>query len=391
MRIGIFSDTYTPNINGVATSINTFTDELKRNGHDVFIFAPNSRFRWELSFEKQILKFPSVEFYGDRRYRFGIPLLLRKKLQDISLDIVHTQTPFPIGIWGLWFALSHKVPLVYTHHTRYQTYDHYLHIPEFMRKQTVKRMMGQIVRFINKHDIVVAPSSGVKRELAAFGVKKPINVIPTGVDIGKIAALSNVAPTKKFLSRFNIDPAAELIIFTSRLGKEKNIDFLLRSMQQVFLDRPAAHLIIIGDGKQKNDLRRQVEWLGIAKRVTFTGFLAHEEIFSIYKMAKVFVFSSFTETQGLVLLEAMAAGLPVVALKATGTEDIVNESNGFLVEAPDVGQFARTVEKILTDATVREKKAKGAEATVQEFSIQKTTHMLLATYEQAIQLHRRGR
>ncbi len=357
MRIGIFTDTYKPDINGVATSITIVENALKARGHEVFVFAPNQELKYRPLTQEHIWRLPSVTFFGEKRYRAAIPYLFHKDIYNIPIDIVHTQTAFSVGSIGLQFARKKHLPAVHTYHTRYQEYAHYLHLPNFILKFIAKSIMGKIIRFVNKHDEIIVPSVGIRQELKSFGVSRPISIIPTGIDIAKTISMANAKEPDSILAKLNIDKNAELVVFTSRLGKEKNIKFLLGAMLAVINARPQVYFLVIGDGSEKENLKKIIGQMGIGHRVIFTGFMNHDTIFPIYRVAKVFVFSSQTETQGLALLEAMALGLPIVALRATGIEDLLeNNIGGFLIEKVNPDAFARAVIGLLENPGLREKK-----------------------------------
>ncbi len=385
MRIGIFTDTYAPTIDGVATSIAAVQSALQEKGHEVFVFAPSQTLTYEASPREHVWRFPSVRFYGDKRHRFVVPFLFRKDFSAIPLHVVHTQDPFSLGVIGVRFARAKKLPLVHTYHTRYQEYAHYLGLPQLILAMLIKPGMRLIVSFLNIHDAIIAPSLGMRRELISFGVKKPITVIPTGIDIPKTISLAKGKDPTPLLQKFNIDTKDEVVIFASRLGKEKNIAFLIRAMAFVLRARPRARFLIVGDGNEKRNLEKMTREMGLEEKIIFAGFMNHEDLFPLYRVAKAFVFASYTETQGLAVLEAMALGLPVVALRAIGVEDLfVAGKGGFLLEKEDIGAFADAVARLLEDNKLRAVKSKEAQACARNFSIEQTTEMLIKLYQNVI-------
>jgi glycosyltransferase involved in cell wall biosynthesis len=389
MNIGIFTDTYLPDINGVSTSIITVSSGLKKAGHRVLIFAPNNKLKYEANPENNIWRLPSVKFYGEKNFRFAVRELFPNEILNIPLDVVHIQTPFPIGRAGLRLARSKKIRSVHTYHTRYQEYIHYLRFPDFIMKVGGKKLGIAIIifiarRFLNKHDAIIAPSYGIKRELESFGVKKPITVIPTGIDIEKTLSFAN-SEDQSTLVKLKIDNDDEIVVLTSRLAKEKNIEFLLRAMKIITEKIPQARFIIIGDGDYKKYLEEQVMNLSLEDRVIFTGFMKHEQIFPIYKIAKVFLFSSLTETQGLSALEAMACGVPVVALKGTGIEDLLlDDYGGFLVGDMNPQIFADKVASLITNKDLHKIKSAEAYKRAGDYSIEKTTKALLDVFKDIV-------
>lgn len=382
MNIGIFTDLYLPNIFGVTTSLLTVQAGLRKLGHNVFIIAPNDKLKYEAFPEKYTWLLPSIKFYGNKSVRLAVPLYFPKELLELPLDVVHTQTPFSIGLLGLKIARLKKIRCVHTNHGRYLEYTHYLKIPRSVIKPLEKEMIRPITAFINRHDAVIAPSSSIKIELESFGVKKPISVIPTGIDIEQTNTWVDRADKNQILKKFGLSEKNDLVVFTSRLGKEKNIEFLLEAFKIVADIRPQTRFIIMGDGDNRAELEKITKNIGLSDKIFFTGLINHEDIFPIYKMARVFVFASLTETQGLVSLEAMASGLPVVALKATGTEDLLVENRGgFLIEKHDPSIFAESVINLLEDENLHRMKSAEAHQRANDFSIEKTTKALVNVYQ----------
>ena len=386
VNIGVFTDTYLPDIDGVSISIATLKSSLEKLGHTVFIFAPNNKLKYEVFPEEKIWRFPSIKFYGEKNFHFAVKALFPKDLHDVPLDVVHTQTPFPVGRAGLRLAKAKHLRSVHTYHTRYQEYIHYL-VPSFIlkaggRKLGVAIIISIVKRFLNNHDAVIAPSSGIKRELESFGVKKPIHVIPTGVDIDRITALVASADPNAIRRKFNLDPDNEMIVFTSRLAREKNVEFLLRAAKTVIDSRPQVRFLIIGDGDHRKSLEETARQLGLKDQVIFAGYMDREQIFPVYRAAKVFVFASTTETQGLSVLEAMASHLPIVALKATGAEDLLAKNQGgFLIENSDPVVFAEAVMNLLGNQDLYIIKSAEAYARAGDFTMEKTAQALVDVYK----------
>lgn len=383
MNVGIFTDTFSPDINGVTTSVNTVRNGLIRHGQDVFIVAPNNRFRYGTDPAERVWRLPSVPFYGERRFRFVFPVSFHQAdIFRLPLEIVHTQTPFPVGALGYILAKSKGLPLIHTYHTRYQEYGHYLHLPVRMLRAISKTGMNSILRFVGGHDAVIAPSSSIKRELESFGIHKPIHIIPTGIDIERAERLSLGNDSSNILRPFGISSQDEYLIFASRLGKEKNISFILDAMRIIATKKPSLKLVIVGDGDVKRSLTAYAARIGLRNRVVFTGFLSHEALFPLYRRARVMLFSSLTETQGLVILEAMALGVPVVALRATGVEDaLAGDQGGFLIEPGSYETFAAKVIALVDNNGLRAQKSEEAQVRAAEFSIETTTKNLIALYE----------
>ena len=392
MNIGIFTDTYKPDINGVTTSIEAFCGELEKQGHRVFIFAPNQSLSYKAMPQKRIWLAPSIKFYGEKRYRIALPFPEWQDWLKLPLDIVHTQTPFGLGIIGLRIANKLKIPAVHTYHTFYEEYAHYLHLPPVISKPLAKRLVKIMAQqFLNRHDAIISPSLGMKRIILKYGLKKPVHVIPTGIDLEKTSRIAEIINTQNILRKLGLSANDEIIVLTSRLGKEKNIGFILRAMKLVKKTNQRAKLLVIGDGSEKVALQNLAKTLGLQREVIFTGFMNHEAIFALYKVAKVFVFSSLTETQGLVVLEAMAMGLPVVALQAMGIEDIMAGNKGGFMTEKNVVAFSQKIDLLLENRKVHAQKKGWALKLAKGFSLTEMTRRLLSVYKYCIKLKRPAR
>jgi glycosyltransferase involved in cell wall biosynthesis len=327
-----------------------------------------------------------VKFYGEKQYRFALPWLFHlDDLSKLPLDIIHTQSPFPVGAAGYKLATRKHIPRVYTHHTRYQEYNHYLHLPERLLRWVTRTSMGRVVSFMNGHSAVIAPSRGVQRELEELGVTKPITVIPTGIDVAQTIKLAEASDPDVFLGKFGIKPNDRFLIFTSRIGKEKNIPFLLNAFCGIARRDRDVKFVIAGDGTERPAMEKLAAKLGISSRTAFTGFLTHDNLFPMYRRAEAFLFSSFTETQGLAVAEAMAVGLPVVALRAMGIEDVLdNDEGGFLVDGSSQEAFIKKIELLLNNQDVRKQKSAEARRRAAIFSSRAMAERLLHLYQDVI-------
>jgi 1,2-diacylglycerol 3-alpha-glucosyltransferase len=352
MRIGFFTDTYTPQINGVVTSIELFTDALERQGHEVYIFAPTPR---QPSDTARIVRIPSVPFafqpemrlaslYSQHAYR-----LVRRA----NLDIVHSHDPFAVGLFGLAVAKRFRLPYVHTYHTLYPEYVHYIWETRFTRAMAERLSRD----FCDQCDLVLAPSTKIEKALAEWGVTADVELLPTGVDAERFEVRDEAA-VAELRTRFGIPEADRLLTFVGRIGLEKNLDLLVEAIAQV--KTPGARLMIVGNGPYRADLDRHIAALGVADRITFTGYLERDEVAAAYATSDLFFFASLSETQGLVVAEAMASGLPVVAVEDLAVGDAVTDGvNGFLTpERPDA--LAEAADRILSDPEMRA--AMGAES-----------------------------
>ena len=311
MRIGLFTDTYFPQVSGVATSIRTLKTELEKQGHDVFIFTTTDKDvnRYE---DWQIIRIPSVPFFAfkDRRFAyrgFSKALEIAKQYQ---LDIIHTQTEFSLGLLGIWIARELKIPVIHTYHTQYEDYVHYIAKGMLIRPSMVKYLVRG---FLHDVDGVICPSEIVRDLLSDYKVKVEKRVIPTGIELAKFERPEiKQESLKELRSKLGIQDDEQMLLSLSRISYEKNIQAVLAAFAEV-LKEDKVKLVVAGDGPYLDDLKEQVKKLEIQDSVIFTGMITPSETALYYKAADFFISASTSETQGLTYLESLASGTPVIA------------------------------------------------------------------------------
>ena len=314
---------------------------------------------------------PSLKFIFYKGARVAIPYS-RSALQLIpSLDIIHSHDPGPIGLMALWASKKYCIPHVLTYHTLFMDYRRYL--PRVIRPN--RRMVKSVSRlFCNRCNAIIAPSNQMKNELESYGITRPIYALPFGADEEEFSheIRWNVR------TELNIH-TNDLLLYVGRLGIEKNLDFLLRSFQRLLSLRPRARLIIAGDGPQRQFLERYAMSLGIAPFVSFVGFLPRCDLIDLYKQA-LFVFASKTETQGLVLVEAMMAGAAVVAVGIMGPRDIITSGETGILVGENENEFALACNRLLEDDNERQNIGMAARKWAHSQSSQVSTRRLLDIY-----------
>ena len=376
MKIGMFSDSYRPYTSGVVRSIETTTAELTALGHEVFIFAPNYP---NCEKEEGVFRFASVPTptYPDFAIALPFSLNLNAMVKRLDLDVIHVHSPFSMGLLGSRCARRYNIPLVFTYHTMYDQYVHYLPFAQGLSKKVVLKLASN---FCNRCDLVVAPTEIVKN-IISQNVQTEVKAIPTGIEISEFAKTD-----RQWLRRhYNIPDHVKILLNLGRLGKEKNIVFLLDVYRQIIKTDPDTVFIIVGDGPDRESLQQQAIEMGLGERVIFTGPMGREQVVNAYAGADLFIFASLTETQGLVLGEAKAAGLPSVAVKALGAAEMVNDGvDGFLTPL-DQDNFLARVRQLLQDNELRlsmsEKALQGAEV----ISSTNMAKRLLSAYEGTIE------
>lgn len=331
MNIGIFTDTYFPQVSGVATSIKTLKDQLEKDGHQVYIFTTTDPHVDKSACEKNIFRFSSIPFisFTDRRIAVRGMIQAYQIAKKLNLDIIHTQTEFSMGIIGKVVAKFLRIPCVHTYHTMYEDYLHYVAKGKILRPIHVK---DATLAFCHNMSGVVAPSTKVLDTLVRYGVKSPIRIIPTGINIGKF----NTDSDFDLRTDLGVSSDAKILLSVSRLAYEKNIKELINSMPDILKYQPNTHLVIVGDGPAKDDLKQQTNDINLNDNVHFVGEINNDEVYKYYHSADIFVSTSNSESQGLTYIEAMAAGVKVVVSSSPYTEELLdNKSLGMTFSTPE--------------------------------------------------------
>ncbi|KJY59215.1 Group 1 glycosyl transferase [Lactobacillus kimbladii] len=320
MNIGIFTDSYFPQLSGVATSIKTLKDALEKQGHNVFIFTTTDPHIKKGTVEANIFRFSSVPFisFTDRRVAFRGFFEATKVAREVKLDIVHTQTEFALGMIGKYVAHQLKIPAIHTYHTMYEDYLHYVLNGHLLRPYHVKQFTNA---YLKNMDGVIAPSKRVEALLKRYRVNIPMRVIPTGVDINSL----NKPETVDVRKELDIPDDVPVLLTLSRVAEEKKIDRILNAMPEILDEFPQTRLVIAGDGPDMEVLQEQVERLTLEDSIIFTGDIPHDDVGSYYKMADLFVSASDTETQGLTYIEALASGTRCVVYDTDYTEHVFDD------------------------------------------------------------------
>lgn len=376
MHIAIFSDSYLPYTSGVVRSIVTFSKELRALGHKVSIFAPNYG---NVQQEKDIYRFRSLRAPTFKEFALAVPVApnLLRKLQQIGVDLIHVHSPFMMGQLGARAAQHLGIPLVSTYHTLYEEYAHYFPLATSLVRKAVR---DYTISFSNRCQLVITPTDAIVSYLRKIGVKAPVTVIPTGIEVERFQNLDS-----SWLRNYLKLPQGEiLLIHVGRLGKEKNIPFVLKAFANVHNQVPNTRLVLVGSGPLKAALQSQARTLGIDNAVTFAGSFTFEQMPTVYAGADLFIFASVTETQGLVIAEAKAAGLPVVAVKAYGVQEmVVNDQDGFLTPL-DINVFTASIMRLVKDTSLRQHMGQQAKSNVQSLSSQVMSHKLITQYQSLI-------
>ncbi|MEX0714316.1 MAG: glycosyltransferase [Pirellulales bacterium] len=334
MNILMVTNTFTPHVGGVARSVASFSEEYRKLGHRVLTIAPE--FDEPVPDEPDVIRVPAISHFNGSDFSFPLvlPGLLGSALEEFKPDIVHSHHPFLLGSTALRVGAMFAVPVVFTHHTRYETYTHYVTSSNstFLKRFVVDLATG----YCNLCDAVIAPSQSIADMLKQHGVETPVEVIPTGVDLDQFERGDGAA----FRKASGIDEKAFVVGHVGRLAPEKNLGFLAQAVAAFLEQCPTACFLVVGRGPSEDEIRTVFQERGLTDRLFMPGTLEGQRLADAYSAMDVFAFSSKSETQGMVLVEAMAAGVPVVALDASGVRDVVVDGrNGRLLARESVDDF----------------------------------------------------
>ena len=377
-RIVMCSESYLPRVSGVAHSLSALTRALRARGHRVLVAAP--RYPGYADSDPDVIRFPSVRPPHAPDFPLAVPLAPAPwaRLLEAGPDLVHTHAPFLMGAVGARLARRTGRPLVFTHHTLYDEYVHYA--PFVSRRITASAVRRYVIAYANRCTCVIAPSHAVADRLRSQGVTARIEVITTGAIDPEV--FEHLDPTG-VRTEFGLAPDVPLFVTASRLAPEKSVHLVLEAFARIAARRPGA-LLIIGGGPEEAHLRTRARELGLGDRAVFTGLLAHGRALECIAAGDVFLYASQTETQGLVVAEAMAAGLPVVAVDAGGVSEAVQDgTSGFLV-APDVEALAARGMALLDDPTLRRAMGRAAREAARPFGLDVMTDRIVEVYESCI-------
>ena len=386
MNILMMTNTFTPHIGGVARSIEAFTAEYRKRGHQVLVIAPE--FENMPDNEVDVIRIPAIQNFNGSDFSvvLSTPGYLTEAIKEFEPDIVHSHHPYLIGGMALRLAIPHKLPLIFTHHTMYEQYTHY--VPG--DSEALKRFIIQLsTRYANLCNQVFAPSESVASVLRRRGVVARIDVVPTGVYLERFARGSGAG----FRAAMDIPENAFVVGHVGRLAPEKNLEFLAKAIAGFLKAENRAHFLLVGRGPSETAIREIFSRQGMADRLHAPGVLKHPLLASAYRAMDVFAFASKSETQGMVLTEAMAAGVPVVALDAPGAREVVvDHRNGRLLHSETIEEFSSALQWVAALSSERMQQLKeAAENRAEEFSMERSADKALALYKNLLDKEFYGR
>ena len=375
MNIVMLTNTFTPHVGGVARSVEAFTAEYRRRGHRVLVVAPE--FSGMPHDEIDVVRIPAIQNFNGSDFSVVLPVsgLLSEVLDEFAPDIIHAHHPYLLGVTALRVARYRDLPLVFTHHTLYEEYTHYVpgDAPKLRRF-----IIEAAIRYANLSDQVFAPSESIMTLLRARGVEAPITVVPTGVQAECFAQGNGV----RFRVAMGIPEDAFVVGHLGRLAPEKNLKFLAEAVAAFLKTTSRAHFLVIGTGPSEKTIRQIFAREGLDARLHIAGILTHEQLADALHAMNLFAFASKSETQGMVLTEAMAAGLPVVALDANGVREVVSDyRNGRLLHGESIKAFVSAMQWVaVLPATQYREHERAALNTAETFSMSHSADKALACY-----------
>lgn len=380
MNICMFTNTYLPHIGGVARSVHFFAEDLRKMGNRVLIVAPTFSAKNEKTKDDHdVLRVPAIQNFNgsDFSVRIPIPFFIDEKIDEFKPDVVHSHHPFLLGDAAIRAAYRRNLPLVFTHHTLYEQYTHYVSADSEVMKQLAINLSTEYANLCTR---VVAPSESIASLITERGVTVPIEIIPTGVDV---AHFQN-GDGETFRERHTIPKDAVVLGHLGRLAPEKNLEYLCDAAINAMQKKPEQlYLLVVGSGPSAARIEDSFARAGLQKRLIMAGEMSGKDLVDAYHAMDLFIFSSQSETQGMVLVEAMSASLPVIALDASGAREVVtDQKNGRLLPADaSPGAFADAICQYVKEKSTGAAWRKEALRTAQQFSRERSAEKLMALYQ----------
>jgi glycosyltransferase involved in cell wall biosynthesis len=372
MRIGMMTDVYKPHVSGITNYISLNKRYLEQAGHEIFIFTFG-----DLDYaddETGVIRSPGLALV-DTGFSLNFHYSRKAKALLQTMDLVHVHHPFLSGRLALRYCRPLHIPILFTNHTRYDLYAQ-AYLPLLPEEISATFLQTYMPPFCTAVDMVVSPSAGMAEVLRKLGVTCPIEVVPNGVELERYQKVCDTCRDELGFDQNDI-----LLVYSGRLGPEKNLDFLLRAFTGVAEAIDNVHLLIIGGGPEEEALIELAAQSSAAKRIHFTGMLAHDRLPQYLAMCNAFVTASVTEVHPLSVIEAMATGLPVLGIHSVGVGDTVEEGvTGFLARQ-DQAAFAAKLTRLCLDHDLRRKMGLAARKASEQYAIERATQIMLSHYK----------
>lgn len=401
MNIAMFTDAYFPRINGVAISVKSFASELTKLGHKVCIVCLEYSTEQQKSalFDEEnedskspflIVRIPSTGIIWskeDRMVRIDKWHYLKDAMKVFKPDVIHINSEWTIGYLGALYSKKAKLPIVFTFHTLWE--DYLANYINFLPQSSTKKIGRDIVKFyLKRASLIIAPTKRIAKVVHEYGIDRDSELLPTGIpsNLLDFDKAQNKRIKNALHKKYPSISGKKILLYVGRVVKEKNLSFLYDVLEKVKHTNPHTALLFVGGGPYLDELKELAEKRGLKDSVAFTGYAAREDLIYFYKMSSLFVFPSLTETQGLVTIEAMTVGIPVVAIGEMGTVDVMRGDNGGFMVKNDVDEFTSKVQLLLNDKKLYEAKAEEAKTWSRQWSIEALTPTLVKYYEKAVEI-----
>jgi len=372
MRIGMMADTYKPYVSGVTNYIELNKRYLEKDGHEVYVFTFSEPDH--VDDEKRVIRSPGLPL-ADTGFFLSLKYSREAKKLLQSMDVVHVHHPFLSGRLALHYCQSEHIPIIFTNHTRYDLLAQ-AYIPMLPEEISDSLLQAYMPSFCKAVDLVISPSPGMEKVLRELEVESRIEIVPNGVELSRFFDAEPLSRTDFGFSEDDI-----LLIYSGRLAPEKNLDFLLLAFAGVAQAIEGVKLLIVGDGPSKEELKKMVKDLQITKAVHFAGLVPHEKIPGYLSMSDVFVIASVAETFGLVVVEAMGTGLPVMGIHSPGVGDIVKDGITGFLSTKNLPAYTAKLTRLCLQTQLRKKMSQAARKASQKYDIKHTTRLMLEHYE----------
>ncbi len=382
MRIAFFTNCYKPLVNGVVSSIVSLKDAFERKGNQTYIFAP--RVTGYNDGEEKVFRYRSVNLTSKVNYPIAIPLSIRasRVINEFKPDVVHIHHPFVLSMPAIMYGSRLRIPKILTIHTQYERYSYYVSpIPKMITHEAIRKI---IFNLADKVDMITTPSQSMKELIAGYKIKKEIMVIPNAINLN-IFKEKDDKQCRILKEQLNLAEDDVVILYVGRISFEKNIDKIIQSLAIVReKSRQRVKLLLVGDGTAMKQMKSLVKSLNLEELVRFVGSVNNDMVKYYYQISDIFAFTSTSETFGMVIIEALASGLPVLAIKAPGVVDIVTDGVDAMLAEDDVTQFADRMAILISNQELRQKLSTGAAVTARRYSIDTVSEEMLYLYQTLI-------
>ena len=381
MKIAIFTNAYKPIISGVVNTIELMSNAYIAKGHEVIIFAPG--YYDYVDDDQNIFRYKWVNLTYNMKFPIAIPFSYKagKMLKNFNPDIIHTHHPFVLGNVAHYYSDLLEKPLVFTFHTQYEMYSHYVPLPTTLVKSYCR---NSVKNFASKCDLITTPAQSISDLLKDYGIKNEITVIPNAIDLNAYKNI-NVEDIDNLKAELNLGDS-KVILYAGRIAPEKNLIFLLKSFKTLTERNMNVKLLIVGGGPQLQELKDFASENGLSDTVVFTGMIEYAKMPLYFKVADIFAITSVTEVKPLAILEALAASLPIVAVNAPGASDTLSQMYDGILTDVDNEAFSNGLIKVLTDNALYNKLVLGADQTAYKYSLDNISNDFIDLYQNTINI-----